>query len=572
MYGSSTSGHIKGKLLKTPTAFFIFSFSILSLSWYLINSRLQIYLPLPIFWGSAICVLLLIAYQIIKLDESSSQHFLILLQIMMFTSITRTIFVPDVAFYGYDPYHEVAATVVISRNGWEPSATYPIFASGYGYPLIHFLAIIYSQTNGIELFTTAKWLPIVFSIPVTLILYQLSIKLVNSRRVGLLTALAFSTLYQSQMFHSLFLRESIAFVMFVTTIYVYYMAIYTRKKTYLYLAFVSSIASVFSHHLTPFLLMVFFLSTYILQKLTTRTQIGKNKLSKELYRIFPVRSRAFSLIFILFFIVFLFSYWTHLHYSPLEIIATILREAYFVIGGQPAGIPLLRYWIMLWAEIAFAFIFGLLSVYGFCLRDNERTSLDVTSIAWAFLMGLFAVGFSMGRILPEGSFAMARRFQAFSYPFLFMLSGYVAHKKFKKPKRPEMLGIIVISIFIGFSILQLYSIPPYLYSDYEISYNQGEYRNILLPQEYRATIWSTPQGKVVIDWNVMAHVMRSARVLTPSLEVEAYDRENAKTQGYTYFIARRVGPFLLTDAELHFLTECNNEVYNNGVVEIYRRR
>jgi len=550
--------------------FFIFSVLTVILSWYLINSRYQNYIPLSFFWIPVICILLVVAYQIINLEESSSQHLLILFEILAFSLIMRTIFVPGVAFYGYDPYHEYLCAIEISRNGWILSMSNPGLSYNIHYPILHFLAIILSEISGMTLLNVARWLPIIISIPSTLILYLLARKIFNSERVGLLTALGFSMLYQSQMFYSLYVRESIAFIMFVATIYLYYMAIHSRRVKYVPLAIISSFVSVFSHHLTPFLLVVFFALAYFSQKLVEKMQGYESSKLRKIAGLFSAESIYFHATFVLFLVVSLLNYWLYLRYTPFTIIATIFSEAYFISGGKTALIPAsLRYWFILGGEIVFVFIFGLLSLYSIYFRRNKRTSLDLTFLAWVILMGMFSIGFVLGRIYPEGSFAVARRFQPFAYPFLFMLSGYVAHQKLKKTGLEKKLGMLLVFIFVLFSVFQLYSAPMYLYSDYRGS---DEVRNILLPEEYNSILWLNTSRGVGTDWDIFAHAIFGLEGTFPYYSVEVFKGDTAR---YKYLIMRDVGPYSITEEAKEASLKFDNstwisEIYNNGVVKVYK--
>jgi len=436
--------------------------------------------------------------------------------------------------------------------------------------MIHFLATIFSDISGMKLLDVARWLPLIFSISSTLILYLLAKKIFNSERVGLLTAFGFSMLYQSLMFHSLFLRESLAFVMFVAAVYLYYVAISLRRMKYFSLALTFSLVCVFSHHLTPFLLVVFFVLVFTFEKLAETIRSGESKLSRKILLFVPPQRTYATISLSLFLSICLISYWFYVNNTPLQIIAAILREANFVSGGEAATISLLKNWTILYGEIAFALIFGLLFLYGVYLRGNQRTSLDIAFIAWIILMGIFSFGFAIGRIYPQGSIAVARRFQLFAYPFLFMLSGYVAHQKLKKTRFVKKLGIVLVFIFVMFSILQLYTIPPYLYSDYEISYESGEGRNILLPEEYSSILWFNGSGTVATDWPILGHALLSFHSAKP-FTVDRFEGDVNKIRDYTYLIVRTVG---ISSIDKETLLEFDtltwiNKIYDNGVVRIY---
>ncbi|MCP8322426.1 MAG: hypothetical protein H3Z52_16035 [archaeon] len=255
-------------------------------------------------------------------------------------------------------------------------------------------------------------------------------------------------------------------------------------------------------------------------------------------------------------------YWLYLKYTPLKMIVMIIEEASVHMGGELALFPrpLLRYWVMWWGEILFLSIFGLLSLYGFFLRGTRRTSLDIALLAWSILMGAFTVGVALRLVPSLGRIAIARRFHSFAYPFLFILSGYIAHQTPKGMKRIKKFRIILVAIFIAFSIFQLYSIPPYLYSDYKISYEVGESRSTLLLQEWGGILWFTRTcemyRRIATDWEVIG---KAIVIFRTDLKPEVLTEDTA-VRRYDYIFIRTMGPSSLTWI---------NRIYSNEESAIY---
>jgi len=186
------------------------------------------------------------------------------------------------------------------------------------------------------------------------------------------------------------------------------------------------------------------------------------------------------------------------------------------------------------------------------------------------LMGLFTAGFALGRIYPQGSFAVARRFQTFGYPFLFMMSGYVTHQKLKKANWQKSLGIVLVVIFAMYSVFQLYSIPPYLYSNYKILYTSDENRNILFPEEYSFIWWFNGSGAIATDWRILGHALVSFHSTRP-FTVHSFEGDINKVQEYKYLIVHtiEISP-LDKETLLKFHTSMwINEIYDNGVIKMY---
>jgi hypothetical protein len=369
------------------------------------------------------------------------------------------------------------------------------------------------------------------------------------------------------MFYSTFVRELIGYMFFILIIYLYYSSIISKKKEYLIFVFASTTVVIFSHHLTTFLLLLFFTINYFIDK------ININKYLLKTYNILNYP----SVIFLLFIWILLLNYWVVLEYSPLYIINNILNEAKLITGGTISYISAFKYKIILFGEVFFAFLFGFLSLYNIFYRRRKISNLEFSFIFWIMLMGIFAVGITLGRIFPHGSIAVARRFQTFAYPFLFILSSYVTIEKIKQDGFNKKIGIFLILLFGLFSLLQVYNIPTYLYSVPKASYERGEFRNILLNEEYSSLLWFNDfcdlgiVGSIATNWRTISHAVDSFSGLRTTLKGFTLKGDIENERNYKYYILRDINPSSLNSTMIKIYDEFKwiNLVYNNGVVKTY---
>ncbi|AKB36385.1 hypothetical protein MSSAC_1795 [Methanosarcina siciliae C2J] len=189
---------------------------------FLLSQRFNIHSPICVFWILVVAITCIICIQITSFNRNSNKY-MILFQIIVFSWIMRTIFIPNTGFFGHDPYKEMEVVNVILNNGWDlDSDIFSSYRYQYSYPILYELIIMGSQVLGTSVFSVARWFPLLYNTSSLLFIYLFSNHLFNSDKSSLLSVFGASMLYQSMMFHTLPIRESIAFIFFVAFLYVYF--------------------------------------------------------------------------------------------------------------------------------------------------------------------------------------------------------------------------------------------------------------------------------------------------------------------------------------------------------------
>lgn len=541
---------------KISTEYFLSAVSFIFVSIlgiYIINARNGSYAPVWTFWLSIILIFILIISQILTLDGKKSNHdVLLLLQIFVTALLIRLLFISTgEVLAGYDAYNEYIRLSKISvQNRWIPDQMgYPS-----NYPVLYIFFMVWSQITGMDLFVTAKWLPMSFFFLTALFIYLITYSKYVSKKAAFLACFGFSFLFISLFFHTAIQRETIVLPLFVSTIYLYYNAIgeNDRKFTYLFLAILTSIMSVLSHYLTSFLLLIFFATFLLINRI----------MATKFVKFLPIRVRAqkqrISAVFVFFLFTCELSYWILLNYSPFKLIWFIVKESAITDPGVGATVPnLLRYQILWWGEILFAIMFTLLSIYALFLREKQGSS-DVALLVFSGLVSVLMVLTIGGRVLPQGSMGLGSRFETFVYVGLFILSGYATKAVSQVSKIPVKKLIVVI--FLAFALLNIYRISPDLYS--ECQPQMGEPRHLI--SEGEATALKFPKlgadARVIGDFYLRGFV-----------ELSKYLSESqAMNTNSTFIVHSCLMPYLTESYIAGAQTNTTlNKIYD-GAAAIYR--
>lgn len=402
-----------------------------------------------------ICII--IGMQILFLDYGHNKY-AILLQIILFSWVIRTIFIPNIGFFGQDSYREMEVVKVLIENGWSLESNVPAnYQYQYSYPILYVLIIITSQITGVNIDSIARWLPLIYSTFSLLFIYLLTTHIYeHSPKSSLLTVFGASMLYQYIMFHTLPIRESISFVFFTATIYTFIKGKKSNVKLTVIALFFSLMITL-SHHLTSFLIIFFWLLYVCINKLLKLLEELK---FKKLY----FHSDNIGYYFLSYTIVLIFGYWLSLRYSPMNIIVYAFEESAYKLPGHGMIVPNnLRYIILVNGEYIFALIFTVISIYSIML-NKKRTSFDLALFLWAVFMGMMAVLTLKGMVLRSESVAFASRFQTFGYMALFILSGYIISLKNQNDTKLGAKEIAIVSLYIIFVLFNIYRISADLYT------------------------------------------------------------------------------------------------------------
>jgi hypothetical protein len=423
---------------------------------YLLSQRINSYLPTFVFWIAVVAITCIICIQIAFFDLRSNKY-AILLQILVFSWSIRTIFIPNTGFFGHDPYKEMEVIKEILNNGWAlDSDIFSSYKYQYSYPILYELIIMSSKILGMSVYSVARWFPSFYSTSSLLFTYLFSNHLFHSDKSSLLSVFGASMLYQYMMFHTLPIRESIAFVFFIATLYVYFKE---KKSNVLFtiLALLFIVMITLSHHLTSFLTLLFVFLHILVNKICKTLE---TKVPEKLH--FMPDSKGFNILAYIF--VLVIGYWTYLRYSPVSIIAYAFKESAYLDPGHGMIVPsTLKFTILVNGEYIFAFVFAFFSIYS-VISCKNRMSINLTLILWAALMGMMSILSLKGMVLRSESVAFASRFQSFGYISLFVLSGSIIDLKNQKGRMFSKINATVILLYFLFILFNIYRIPVELYT------------------------------------------------------------------------------------------------------------
>lgn len=533
------------------------SFTLISiLAIYIANYREGNYFAVWIFWLCLIMVILLIFYQaLLSNNQSKHSHLFVILQILMLSFLIRILFISrGDTLAGYDAYNEVLTLYNInSLNRWEINQI-----NGYGatYPILYFFGIIWSQILGVNLLMAAKWMPISFFFISPLFIYLIG-SLKYSKMAGLFAFIGFSFLYISLFFHTTFQRETIALPMMLMTIYLYYKKINlnSSKVIYTLLAISTSVVCIFSHHLTPFILLLFFAFLYLTDFLVDIKKYLKiNCISR-----YTIRKENISLTFLILFFTIILGYWIYLKYTPLNFIALILNESAINNPGTGASISnILRIKLLLVGEILFAILFASISIYGLLLMNTERKSTDIAILLYSLFVGILMVLTLSGHLIRSEGMGLGSRFQTFVYIGFFVLSSNTFSNSLNK--NMNYLKKILTLILILFVVFNVYRIPPYLYSEQNIP--PGEVYSLISSEEFAAAKFLGLGRDEVI----------SSDTLNGALQYSKYFGGNGKVKNLNiyelnsreYVIHSNIIPY-----QTHNYIYNKIKLYDNGISSIY---
>jgi len=467
--------------MKTCSLPIITSFLLISaLGMYLAHFKIGMISSFWLFWFCTIGLILLIVFQISQTSSvQATNTAFILFQILLVALLLRFLFISvEHPLNGYDVYNELITVSEIAKlNHWYPGA---ISGHAASYPITYFNCLIRSYILDVSLYNTVKWTPLSLYFISTLVIYKIG-QISYSVRAGLFAALGFSLMYISLFLHTTLTRETMALPLCLVAIYATLIAVKMKKKEYIYIALISSISCILTHHLTSFLLVLFLICYFLISNLSS---------FKSFQRIIP-RKTSLSAHFIMYIIICTLGFWASLHNSPLNFFDQIFAEATII---EPSYRPLIvpsdmRYSILLYGEITFAFLFGILALLSIYLLKGRRTAFDLTLFIFSGFTGVLMVLLLLGKLFQSEGMGLGSRLQTFVYLGLFLLSGNIlrATEISHRVDWKRALSIAAHLIFIGFIILNIYRLPIYLYSDY--NFQQDETRCLVTEAEYHAALF-----------------------------------------------------------------------------------
>lgn len=461
---------------------------------YLFAVRLGIYWPTAIFWGALFLILSISVYKVITTSQVSALYWVFPLTILT-VWLLKTLFVPvGVPFFGSDPYVEQAATLEIAQVGWLDLSPWKEGLSrlpnSTNYPLLSILDISLSKLIGLSSTIWERWAMPAISLISLLFVHGISLELYRSKRAALLGTIGFGFTYMYLMFHSLYLRETVAFIFFLGTIYTFIKgrsAVDQRSKILYRLSSMAFIIGiVLSHHFSS--LMLLFFGVVLAGVYGVRNWLAARKWIEP-----TVDQRDLATLW-LFLLVALFAYWTYLRYSPLIIVRNLVEDATSGVQLTSFSLPATsRYYIVLFNQMATTLAFGLLAVIGLFRKENQNL-LQFTAVIWGGLAGAASFLFAVAAI--PGTTSLSNRFELFGYIFLIPAASatviWIFHKR-------RWLGIALGLIFVLYGLNNIYRFPPYLYTQKQPDFVKREVRALPLREEYQLVRKINPQAKIASD-------------------------------------------------------------------------
>ena len=302
--------------LSTVVAFFAGSILLLC---YLLSIRYHILLPVGLFWIAIVMMLSTIVYQCVRIKLSSGYAKVVLLEIMTTCVMFHLIYqIPYYALRGWDAYIDMASTQGILNTGFILGDPEYVNETSY-WPMIHILGAQLSLITNIDIAAIAKWLPSFLSIALIPLRYLLMRSVFKNQRVALLSVLLFVVLQHHILFGSLFVRETIALILAVCCLYLYFSAEQSAQpRTYRALSFMCLMLVAVAHHLTSFMLLIFLFIHFVV----TRVSKGAFKVP-SLRRMYARNNLAGENIIGTFFLISFVAFFGYCAYVAIQPLATL---------------------------------------------------------------------------------------------------------------------------------------------------------------------------------------------------------------------------------------------------------
>ena len=243
---------------------------------YLLSIRWNIYLPVPLFWLAIVLMIGTIVYQCFRFKLSSGYAGVVLAEIAVACVALHLIYqVPYYGLRGFDVYIDMASAQGILPSGFVMGDQEHINTTG-AWPMVHILGAELSLITGIELFAVVKWFPAFMGAGLVLLLFLLVRNAFKNEKAALFSTLLFSCLHQYILFGSLFIRETIAVLLMICCLYLYFSARSSPHPAACYALSVMCLAgTTFAHHFTSFMLALFLLVHFFVAHIASIPAVKK---------------------------------------------------------------------------------------------------------------------------------------------------------------------------------------------------------------------------------------------------------------------------------------------------------
>jgi hypothetical protein len=123
------------------------------------------------------------------------------------------------------------------------------------FPALHLLSAEISSVSGFALYQVCRFLPILFSIAVVIIVFE-TYALIVSDRVAIVGSFLFSICYKYNWFDGSYIQESLAIVFFAIALYSVARAMIRKERSGAFIFFLATLLLVMTHFLTSVLLLI----------------------------------------------------------------------------------------------------------------------------------------------------------------------------------------------------------------------------------------------------------------------------------------------------------------------------
>jgi hypothetical protein len=445
------------RLSSTASITLIFLAAAVLLVFYLLSLSWHVYLPVSLFWVAVALMLGTITYQIFKVELRSSNVMLVLLEIGITCFVFHLIYViPYYGLAGYDPYFDMASAKGILSGGFvlgDPK----YFNPTSDFPMIHIFGAMLSKITGIDLFFVAKWFSPLVGVAVIPLLYLLVRSIFKEEKVALLSALLFACVQNQIYFSAQFIRETFALVLAVCCLYLYFSAEYSLHPAANYaLSVICLIGTVFAHHLTSFMLLVFLFVHFLVTKASEVPYLRRTYFADK------IMGEKVRITFISIASVALFAYWIFVVIFPFNSLINFARDlltpSQYGAGTYASTINIstsflhtIRQYVIFYGFYSFLLIFALILLYKLLPRTKNRR-VETYSFTLYLLLCLLIGFLSLYVIAPQ---ALPDRF--LTYGWLFGFAPLVVAILKGKYKWLRRIGVLLL---VAFMLFNIYMIDP----------------------------------------------------------------------------------------------------------------
>lgn len=568
--------YFKFNNLKNSYLFFVFIATLLLQ--YLISIP---YFPIPpfYFWILICIISLIIIWQIHQIHRKS-QELIVLCEIIIFGIILHLIFIFPVPYsaFGADIHFDLTAMKSISLLGWPISSLLSVTHRTLlcsDWPLIHIYGIITSYLFRLDFFsfeqsfTFLRNIPLMITFSFPLIFYIIVKKIYNNPITNLLSTFGATSISYAVEFHSLFVRETIAYSLLF--LYVFCMIYYyfnPQKKPFniFFLLIILLLSLSFAHFLTFFFLIIIALiisvNSFFYQRYEFKLlNISKQKIKR--YNSLIILLSITLTVFLLNLIYVQFSY-----FNILIALSDSLIDPIVYTTSKITNTRSLMGNIIFFLRLFFTTLFLLLILMQSIKREKtliwDILGLEVGSISFFIIFVNW---------INKSAFIEIPRIEAFAWPFI-LISGCWALSK----RKPIFSYILVLFILFNCILFPSYLIDPRNDSDDSISF---AYKY----SDYKIVEWLEGNPGLVMGDMVVDELLGGLLQYTVVVDLDIYYGKLERISRYDYIVIRKENFNLIgirgTPTTIFKVTPENyqkldekpiiNKIYKNNENEIFSK-